>query len=228
MRTTGKAPIIKPAAKKRPGKKVVSSPAFDRFNEICLVRIELLHTDPLIWREVDVPTSVTLKVLHDIVRIAMGWFDCHLWEFSVNGTTYGLPMDEDWSTAPRVDAMKVRLRDVLTPRRTRIDYLYDMGDSWEHRLTVTNIRQGEPDTSYPHYVAGEWAAPPEDCGGIPGFYHALEALADPDHPDHAEITEWLDGYDPEEIEELPLKIALGRIANRRNAARKRPMIAGPS
>jgi hypothetical protein len=200
----------------------------DSFNEICSVRIELLHTNPLIWREVEVPTSVTLKVLHDIVQIAMGWFDYHLWEFSVNGMTYGLPMDEDWGTAPRVDAIKVRLRNVLTPRRTRIDYLYDMGDSWEHRLTITKIRQGEPDTSYPRCVAGEWAAPPEDCGGIPGFYHALEAMADSGHPDHAEITAWLDGYDPKEIEELPLKIALGRLANRRNAARTRLTKAGRS
>jgi hypothetical protein len=117
--------------------------------------------------------------------------------------------------------MKVRLRDVLTPRRTRIDYLYDMGDSWAHQLTVTKIRPGDPDTSYPRYVAGEWAAPPEDCDGISAFYHALEALADPGHPDHDEIAEWLDGYDPKVIEELPLKIALGRIANRRKAARKR-------
>jgi len=228
MKTTGKPPIIKPTATKQPATKAASSPALDSFNEICSVRIELLHTNPLIWREVEVPTSVTLKVLHDIVQITMGWFDCHLWEFSVNGMTYGLPIDEDWGAAPRVDAIKVRLRDVLTPRRTRIDYLYDMGDSWEHRLTVTKIRKGKPDTSYPRYVAGEWAAPPEDCGGIPGFYHALEAMADPDHPDHADITEWLDGYDPKEIEELPLKIALSRIANRRNAARKRLTKAEPS
>jgi hypothetical protein len=164
---------------------------------------------------------VTLKVLHDIVQIAMGWFDYHLWEFTIGGETYGLPMDEDWGTAPRVDATKVRLRDVLQPRKTRIDYLYDMGDSWEHRLIVTNIRPGEADVSYPRYVGGEWACPPEDCGGIPGFYDALAALADPAHPDHAEKSEWLDGYDPAEIDELPLKIAMGRIANRRNAARKR-------
>ncbi len=52
MKTTGKAPIIKPAAKKRPAAKAASSSAFDSFNEICTVRIELLHTNPLIWREV--------------------------------------------------------------------------------------------------------------------------------------------------------------------------------
>ncbi len=198
-----------------------TSSAADSFNQICTVRIELLDTDPLIWREVEVPTSITLKVLHDIVQITMGWLDQHLWEFKIGGRTYGLPMDEDWGTAPRTEAMKVRLRDVLKPRKTVIDYTYDFGDSWEHRLTVTKIRPGLPGVSYPHYVGGEWDCPPEDCGGIPGYYNMLDALADPEHPDHAEVAEYLEDWDPKEIDELPLRIALGRISNRRNAARTR-------
>lgn len=72
------------------------APANDSFNQICTVRIELLDTDPLIWREVEVPPSVTLKVLHDIVQITMGWLDQHLWEFTINKQTDGLPMNEDW------------------------------------------------------------------------------------------------------------------------------------
>jgi len=46
-------------------------------------------------------------------------------------------------------------------------------------------------------------------------------MADPNHPQHTEVMQWLDEYDPKHIDELPLKIALGRIANRRNAARTR-------
>jgi hypothetical protein len=49
----------------------------------------------------------------------------------------------------------------------------------------------------------------------------LDALADPEHPDHAEAAEYLEGWDLKEINELPLKIALGRIADRRSAARTR-------
>ena len=197
------------------------SGAADSFNQICTVRVELRDTDPLIWREVDVPTSITLKVLHDIVQITMDWFDQHLWEFRIDQRAYGLPMDEDWGAAPRTDAMKVRLRDVLKPRKTTITYLYDFGDCWEHRITVTKIRPGLPGVSYPHYVGGEWAGPPEDCGGIPGYYNMLDALADPAHPDHAEVAEYLEDWDVKEIDEFPLRIALGRIANRRNAVRTR-------
>ena len=179
--------------------------AAESFNEICTVRIELLGSVPLIWREVEVPTSVTLKVLHDIVQISMGWFDQHLWAFTIGGRRYGVPMDNDWRDAPTTAAIKVRLREVLKLRETVIDYLYDFGDSWEHRLTVSKIRQGQPDVSYPNYVGGEWAGPPEDCGGIPGFYQMLGVLGDPKHPDHAEVADYLEGWDPAEIELFPLQ-----------------------
>lgn len=152
------------------------------FNEIATVRIELRHTDPLIWREVEVPTSITLMVLHDVVQAAMGWFDCHLWEFTIGKQRFGLPTDYDWGGEPCIAATKVRLRDVLKPRKAVIDYIYDFGDSWEHRLTVTKICAGEPGLSYPRYIDGERNGPPEDCGGLPGFYELLEALADPAHP----------------------------------------------
>ncbi len=58
-------------------------------------------------------------------------------------------MDEDWGTEPRTDAGKARLRDVLRPRKTTTDYLYDFDDCWEHRLTLTNVRAGDPDLCSP-------------------------------------------------------------------------------
>lgn len=195
--------------------------AVDSFTEIATLRIELKESDPPIWRVVEVPTSITLKVLHDIVQITMGWFDYHLWEMVIGGQTYGLPTDEDWGTAPRKVAERVRLRDVLAPGTTRIDYTYDFGDNWEHTLIVSDVRAGDPVTPYPRFIAGERDCPPEDCGGIPGFYEMLEARADPSHPDHADITEGLDGYDPDELDIFPIQVALSRIAARRNAAAKR-------
>jgi len=202
---------------------MTSSRAVDSFTEIATLRIELKDSDPLICRMVEVPTSITLKVLHDIVQITMGWLDYHLWELVNEGQSYGLPMDDDWGTAPRKVASRVRLRDVLAPDTTTIDYTYDLGDSWEHQLVVSDVRQGEPGGAYPRFIAGERDCPPEDCGGIPGFYEMLEARADPTHPEHTEISEWLDGYNPDELDVFPIQAALGRIAARRNAAAKRIM-----
>jgi NAD(P)-dependent dehydrogenase (short-subunit alcohol dehydrogenase family) len=55
-------------------------------------------------------------------------------------------MKDPWGSEPRVAAAKVRLRDVLKPRKTVIDYTYDFGDGWEHRLTVTDVRAGVTET----------------------------------------------------------------------------------
>ena len=150
----------------------------------------------------------------------MGCFDQHLWEFTIAKQSYGAPMDEDWA-APRRDAAKVRLYDVLKPRKTTIDYLYDFGDSWELRLIVSGLRQVDSGIEYPRYIGGEWNAPPEDCGGIPGFYATLDAIADPANPDPADAIEWFEDYNPKAIDELGLKYALSRIAKRRNAAAAR-------
>jgi hypothetical protein len=195
--------------------------AVDSFAEIATARIELKDTDPLIWREVEVPTSITLTVLHDIVQATIGWMDYHLWEFVIDGRTYGLPMDEDWGTEPRKEAARVRLRDVLTLGETVIAYTYDFGDAWEHEIRIRDIRAGEPGIGYPRYVAGERNGPPEDCGGVPGFYDLLAARADPSDDNYVDAVAWLDGYNPDLLDELPIKYALGRIAARRNAARAR-------
>lgn len=195
--------------------------AIDSFTEIATLRIELKDSNPVIWRVVEVPTSITLKVLHDIVQTAMGWLDYHLWEMVIHGQTYGLPIEEDWGTQPRKVGARTRLREVLRAGKTNIDYTYDLGDNWEHSLTVDDVRPGDPGTGYPRFIGGERDCPPEDCGGISGFYEMLHARNDPGHPGHADTREWLDGYDPDELETFPIKIALGRIAARRNAAAKR-------
>ena len=56
----------------------------------------------------------------------------------------------------------------------------------------------EPGVPYPVCLAGERAGPPDDCGGISGYYDMLEAVANPDHEDHEAMTEWLGpDFDPE-------------------------------
>jgi hypothetical protein len=177
---------------------------------IATLRIDLLDSDPPIWREVEVLTLMTLKQLHAVIQAAMGWEDSHLWEFEIARERIGSGR-----------AAKLRLHELLGPRKTRFTYIYDFGDCWEHQLTLTRTRAAEPGASYPRYVGGERAAPPDDCGGIPGFYAQLVALADPNHPDHEEVKEWLGDYDPEAFDELSIKNSLARIANRRGAARQK-------
>ena len=171
---------------------------------IATLRIDLLDSNPPIWREIEVPVAMTLKQLHAVVQAAMGWEDAHLWEFAVGRERIGSSR-----------AAKLTLQTLLRPRTTKLTYIYDFGDCWEHQLTLTKPRAADPSLAYPRYLTGEHAAPPEDCGGIPGFYAQLEVLADPNHPDHEDPKEWFGDYDPNSFDEKPTKDRLTRIANRR-------------
>ena len=178
---------------------------------IVTLRIDLVDTDPPIWREIDVPTSMTLKQVHAVVQAAMDWENAHLWQFSIGRERIA-----------ESRAAKLCLYDILRPRSTKLFYLYDFGDSWEHQLTLTHVRPADPRTAYPRYVAGERAAPPEDCGGIPGFYARLEILEDPKHPDYEEVKGWLGNYDPKTFDEQRIRDRLKRIGSRQSGVAKKP------
>jgi hypothetical protein len=188
--------------------------------EIATVRIELVGSDPPIWREVEVPTAFTLTELHSVIQAAMGWEDYHLWELTIGGQSYMPPMEDFDELGPKpINANRVRLREVLRPRRTTIAYTYDFGDDWEHRLIVTRIRAGEPGVTYPLYVGGESAAPPEDSGGVFGYYEKLEVMADPDDPEHDWIMEWMGEFDPLSVDEQAIRQRLARLAKRPSGRR---------
>jgi hypothetical protein len=61
--------------------------------------------------------------------------------------------------------------------------------------------------------------PPEDVGGIPGFYEFLEAIADPKHPDHEDRLDWYGGrFDPADFDRERIDQALALIAARHHPA----------
>jgi hypothetical protein len=96
-------------------------------------------------------------------------------EFAIGKQRYGLSMDDDRGAEPPIVAAKMRLRDVLKPRKTIIDQTYDFGDCWAHRLAVSNIRAGQPGISYPRFMGGERNGPPDDCGGNSGLLRAARS-----------------------------------------------------
>jgi hypothetical protein len=129
-----------------------------REHEIATMRIELIGSSPLIWRELEVPTSITLKTLHEVIQAAMGWGGMHPWEFVIMGNYYGLVLDEDYRDEPVIDALKKNLYDVLGLTGTIIEYAYDFADDWRVRLIFSNLRKADPTVRYPRYVSGELAA----------------------------------------------------------------------
>ena len=179
--------------------------------EIYGIKVTLLGTKPPVWRRLLVPASMTLARLHDVLQIAMGWHDCHMHEFHTGERRIGRPDPEDISMGIRVENERnIKLGSVLRRVGAKLNYTYDFGDSWEHAIVLEKQLPVLPDMSGPVCIDGNLACPPEDCGGIPGFYELLDALADPRHERHEELRDWIgDDFDPQafSVEEVNRKLA---------------------
>jgi hypothetical protein len=189
---------------------------------VCQFKIVLLGTRPPIWRRVVVPADFTLAELHHVIQTAMGWEDDHLHEFLVGGLRFGVPDPNEalMGGPPCMDEEDARVADVLSKRGPKPKYIYDFGDCWEHALNLEKREILVPmrGVTYPICADGKRNCPPEDCGGIPGFYHKLEALADPNHEEHEELREWMGDFDPEtfSIEVVNQKLhKMFRVSHRR-------------
>ena len=179
--------------------------------KIFRIEIVLADSDPVVRRVVEVPGEASLALLHEVVQDAMGWEHAHLHEFDVDGARFGLP-DPEWDAAV-ADESKVTLSGLLETGG-QVNYWYDFGDDWRHRLVVEEVTAPEAGVRYPRCVAGQGACPPEDVGGVFGFEGFVEALADPAHPEHADRVEWWgsDQFDPHRFDLDSTDRTLGRLA----------------
>lgn len=160
------------------------------------LRIELKGIEPLIWRRILVPENITLPKLHVALVGAMGWMGGHLHEYEIARLRYGVP-DPDWPDGGMQDERRVRLKPLIESGMRRFAYIYDLGDHWEHVVTVEDLVMPSPDRPPVWCLAGENACPPEDVGSTDGYASFLAAIRDPKHEDHAQMLEWVGGsFDP--------------------------------
>lgn len=164
------------------------------------LKVTLMGTDPAIWRRVVVPGDTTLGWLDRIIQAAMGWTNSHLHLFTVGGVVYGEPSPE-WETDVR-DEGRVRLSDVAREEGEALVYEYDLGDSWRHQVVVEEIVVEADEARGPRCLEGENACPPEDAGGVDGYYEKLITLADPDKHEYESTRRWIESmtggpFDPD-------------------------------
>jgi hypothetical protein len=74
-----------------------------------------------------------------------------------------------------------------------IRYNYDFGDDWWFTVKLEEIVE-DYYFGYPTLLDGAETAPPEDVGGIHGFYEFLEAYKDPKHPEHGDMKAWVEDW----------------------------------
>lgn len=121
-------------------------------------------------------------------------------EFSIGQRRIGRPDPEDrlMGMPSAENERTVRLSGILRRVGSKVIYTYDFGDTWEHSIVLEKRLPNDPNMTYPVCTDGQLACPPEDCGGIPGFYDLVEALNDPNHERHEEMLDWIgDDFDPQ-------------------------------
>jgi Plasmid pRiA4b ORF-3-like protein len=174
------------------------------------INVTLEDSEPPIWRRIQIASNISLRKLHKILQAAMGWETRHLHEFIVGREHFGEP-DPEYEFEMQ-DDRKTRLDQAAPRHRDRFVYVYDFGDGWRHELTVEKIELHKSDTVYPILVEGARACPPEDCGGIGGYTNFLEAIRDPDRPEHEESLAWIGGnFDPEAFDADEINRRLKRV-----------------
>jgi len=138
---------------------------------------------------------------------SMGWLDYHLHLFCIRRkhahsiTLIGIPDEYRFEDDPEITAgWEVSISEFFYDVRTTFDYEYDFGDSWKHEAIHEGILLREKEVKYPVCVGGARACPPEDCGGVPGYYRMLDIISNSNHEEYEEMITWLGKkYDPEQF-----------------------------
>ncbi len=116
----------------------------------------------MVWRRVLVPAGLTLRELHGVIQVAMGWEGIHLYQFRLRAARYG--SSELSASSPDVTLVALRLR-----KGARFIYEYDLNIPWHHEIRIEDRLEPEAGKAYPACTGGSRACSPEDCAGPVAF-----------------------------------------------------------
>jgi len=177
------------------------------------LKMTLKWSQPPIWRRVVVRADMPLDRLHYVIQEAMGWTNSHMHQFMVGRVRYGTrePQMGEFGD-DTLDEKLYTVADVAPVAKKKFLYEYDFGDGWIHEVVAEKILLPDPGFNKPVCLAGENACPPDDCGGIPGYYNLLEILGNRKHPEYRDMKEWIGGkLDPAAFDLDVVNKALKRL-----------------
>ncbi|MBB4078717.1 hypothetical protein GGR28_001330 [Lewinella aquimaris] len=170
------------------------------------IKVTLQGIRPPIWRRLIVPAAISLADLHRVIQAAMGWDDAHLHSFQTTQSTYS-PEDTEYSD----NYNGLYLNILMQKPKHKISYEYDFGDSWHHEILLEKVLPDPVDQVT--CTAGKRACPPEDSGGIGGYYNMLQIMAGPETEDKEALRAWLgDDFEPEKFSVDEVNIRLRSIS----------------
>ena len=170
--------------------------------KVLQLKIILEQTNPVIWRTIQVPEFYPFFYLHNIIQIVMGWKNSHLFEFDYKGYRIAMLMSDidDFDSRSTLDCQEIMINQIFTQEGDKVNYIYDFGDDWKHSIILEKSMPIDNRKIYPVCIDGEKQCPPEDCGGIHGFYEMLDAFNGDDENSKQEYIDWLGcSFNPEDF-----------------------------
>ncbi len=169
-------------------------------NWVMQFKIELPEILPLIWRRILVPTDYNFWDLHVAIQDSMGWLDYHSHYFEFKGkgkkkeVRIGIPDFQSPGDLPEVyPGWEIPVLTYFNDLGVTVKYLYDFGDSWWHTVQLEGFFFKDKAVKYPLCIDGERACPPEDCGGVQGYFELIKTLSNPENEDYKEMKDWVGG-----------------------------------
>ncbi len=120
---------------------------------ILQVKVWLLGVSPMVWRRLLVPSRYTLRELHGVIQVAMGWEGIDLYDFELRVGRYGAR--ELSASSPDVTLTALHLR-----KGARFVYEYDLNIRWRHEVRIEASSDREPQRPIPGAPAGAVLARP--------------------------------------------------------------------
>ena len=150
---------------KRVTRQAFPKPAKSALSTIHRVKVTIHDSKPPIWRRLELPSAMTLDLVHETLQIAFDWEGYHMHVFETACGPFGSPdQADDW--LGWADEATATLSQVAPAETAKIVYVYDFGDDWQHDIMVEKILAAEPGVAYPRCIAGRRAAPEEDSEGF--------------------------------------------------------------
>ena len=178
--------------------------------QIARLRVEIKEVEPPVVRRVEVAVDIRLDQLNVVLQVAIGWQNCHPFEFRHGETAYGLVSRE--AAENPLPAEKATLAD-LAKLGSNFDYDYVFGDDWQHELVIETIAPADSRTTYPRLIDAQGRCPPADIGGPEGYDTYLRARANPEQLLHEAMVDWDDpDFDPHKPDVAALERNLERLS----------------
>ncbi|WP_025123561.1 MULTISPECIES: plasmid pRiA4b ORF-3 family protein [unclassified Serratia (in: enterobacteria)] len=158
------------------------------------LKITLRDSKPPIWRRVVVPEQIPLSKLHQVIQLAFGWNDEHLYMFEKGrrgdpGSDFH-SWGEDLESEGMKDATITPLWASLQSEGEKLIYTYDFGDWWD---CIVLLEKQTQDTNQQSIMClrGKGTTPTENSGGLPGYNELLLQARRPGNPEQVELHSFL-------------------------------------